>query len=189
MERQKPFDALLRQQIPPLRRYARSLTRNETRAEDLLQDCLTRAVAKQHLWQPGTNLRAWLFTIIHNQHVNMVRAGIREGIIAETDVSELANQIPDLAADASGGEIIRDLGKALAKLPKDQREVIRLVAWHGLSYQRAAELLGVPVGTIRSRLSRGRELLGKLLRHRRKEEAEDSARNPAEARPEDHRES
>ena len=74
------FARLLEAEIPRLRRYARALTRDVARADDLVQSCLTRAVAKQHLWQPGTDLRAWLFTILHNQHVNDVRRSVREGI-------------------------------------------------------------------------------------------------------------
>src|ERR1700720_2608028 len=73
------FAQLLEVEIPRLRRYARALTRDLTRADDLVQSCLTRAIAKQHLWQPGTDLRAWLFTILHNQHVNDVRRSVREG--------------------------------------------------------------------------------------------------------------
>ena len=73
------FARLLEAEIPRLRRYARALTRDVARADDLVQSCLTRAVAKQHLWQPGTDLRAWLFTILHNQHVNDVRRSVREG--------------------------------------------------------------------------------------------------------------
>ena len=74
------FARLLEVEIPRLRRYARALTRDVARADDLVQSCLTRAVAKQHLWQPGTDLRAWLFTILHNQHVNDVRRSVREGV-------------------------------------------------------------------------------------------------------------
>jgi RNA polymerase sigma-70 factor (ECF subfamily) len=70
---------LLTPQIPRLRRYARSLTRDLSRAEDLLQSCLVRALEKGHLWEPGTDLRAWLFTIMHNQHVNDIRRRVREG--------------------------------------------------------------------------------------------------------------
>src|SRR6202040_4231021 len=73
------FAPMLEAQIPRLRRYARALTRDFSRADDLVQNCLTRAVAKQHLWQYGTDLRAWLFTILHHQHVNDVRRSIREG--------------------------------------------------------------------------------------------------------------
>src|ERR1700720_3346649 len=74
------FARMLEAEIPRLRRYARALTRDVVRADDLVQSCLTRALTKQHLWQPGTDLRAWLFTILHNQHVNDVRRSIREGI-------------------------------------------------------------------------------------------------------------
>src|SRR4051794_35559737 len=74
------FGKLLESQIPRLRRYARALTRDTVRADDLVQDCLVRAVAKSHLWQPGTDLRAWLFTILHNTHVNTVRKAVREGV-------------------------------------------------------------------------------------------------------------
>jgi DNA-directed RNA polymerase specialized sigma24 family protein len=73
------FTRLLEAEIPRLRRYARALTRDLTRADDLVQSCLTRALAKQHLWQPGTDLRAWLFTLLHNQNVNDVRRSMREG--------------------------------------------------------------------------------------------------------------
>ena len=74
------FARLLETEIPRLRRYARALTRDASRADDLVQSCLLRAVAKQHLWQPGTDLRAWLFTILHNQNVNDVRRSVREGV-------------------------------------------------------------------------------------------------------------
>ena len=95
------FARLLEAQIPRLRRYARALTRDVTRADDLVQACLTRAIAKQHLWEPGTDLRAWLFTILHNQYVNDVRRSAREGIAV--DMSEASpsmvvqsNAIPSL---------------------------------------------------------------------------------------------
>jgi RNA polymerase sigma-70 factor, ECF subfamily len=73
------FAQLLETEIPRLRRYARALTRDASRADDMVQSCLLRAVAKQHLWQPGTDLRAWLFTILHNQNVNYVRRSVRQG--------------------------------------------------------------------------------------------------------------
>src|SRR5215208_5639934 len=81
------FTKLLEAEIPRLRRYARALTRDVTRADDLVQSCLTRAVAKQHLWQPGTDLRAWLFTILHNQHVNEVRRSVREGVSVDAETA------------------------------------------------------------------------------------------------------
>src|SRR6202163_1880993 len=103
------FVQLLEMEIPRLRRYARALTRDVSRADDLVQNCLTRALAKQHLWQPGTNLRAWLFTILHNQNVNDVRRSIREGVtVAVEDVA------PDLtiAPNAGASLLLRDLERA-----------------------------------------------------------------------------
>ena len=153
------FVRLLEMEIPRLRRYARALTRDVSRADDLVQNCLTRALAKQHLWQPGTNLRAWLFTIQHHQHVNDVRRSIREGSHVMLDeASELtvqSNAIPTLQ--------LRDLAVALGKLQPEQRQVILLVGLEGMSYEEVASVLNVPVGTVRSRLSRGRDQLRRLM--------------------------
>jgi RNA polymerase sigma-70 factor (ECF subfamily) len=153
------FARLLEAEIPRLRRYARALTRNVTHADDLVQSCLVRGIAKQHLWQPGTNLRAWLFTIMHNQHVNNVRHSAREGITVD-----LADA-PTLTAEpvATTRLELRDLERALDKLPIEQREVILLVGLEGMAYEEVAEVLGVPVGTVRSRLSRGRDALRRLM--------------------------
>src|ERR1700675_1342931 len=112
-------------QIPRLRRYARALSRDVTAADDLVQDCLIRAVSKSHLWQEGTDLRAWLFTILHNQHIDDVRRAVRER---------------------------RDLERALAKLPDELRSTLLLVGMEGMKYDQAAAVLDVPIGTIRSRL-------------------------------------
>ena len=96
------FARLLEAEIPRLRRYARALTRDVSRADDLVQSCLTRAVAKQHLWQPGTDLPAWLFTILHNQYVNEVRRSIREGSHVRSAGADGAVQChPDAAAARS----------------------------------------------------------------------------------------
>src|SRR5437868_10866628 len=153
------FAGMLEIQIPRLRRYARALTRDFFRADDLVQSCLTRAVAKQHLWQYGTDLRAWLFTILHNQHVNDVRRSIREGTLVElADAPQLtvqSNAIPALQ--------LRDLETALGKLAPEQRQVILLVGLEGMAYDEVAAVLKVPVGTVRSRLSRGRDQLRRLM--------------------------
>ena len=153
------FGQMVEAEIPRLRRYARALTRDVVRADDLVQSCLTRAVAKQHLWQYGTDLRAWLFTIMHNQHVNDVRHGVREGISVEVgeapQLTVQSNAMPTLE--------LRDLERALAKLPHEQREVILLVGLEGMRYDQVAEILNVPIGTVRSRLSRGRDQLRMLM--------------------------
>ena len=146
-------------EIPGLRRYARALTRDLVEADDLVQDCLTRALGKLHLWQQGTDLRAWLFTILHNQYINHVRRAAREG--AAIGLSE---REPLLArAPQQGSRLdLRDLERAIAKLPSTQRSVILLVGLEGMSYGEVAAVLDVPVGTIRSRVSRGREALRRL---------------------------
>src|SRR5437764_1011370 len=154
------FARLLETEIPRLRRYARALTRDVTRADDLVQSCLTRAVAKQHLWQPGTDLRAWLFTILHNQHVNDVRRSVREGVsVAVEEMAPVLTVHPSAMAALQ----LRDLEAAIAKLPQEQRQVILLVGLEGMRYEEVAVVLGVPIGTVRSRLSRGRDQLRNLM--------------------------
>lgn len=154
------FALLLEVEIPRLRRYARALTRDVSRADDLVQSCLTRAVAKQHLWQEGTDLRAWLFTILHNQHVNDVRRSVREGISVAIEDAAPVLTVQPTAMDALQ---LRDLEAAIAKLSEEQRQVILLVGLEGMRYEEVAEVLGVPVGTVRSRLSRGRDQLRRLM--------------------------
>jgi RNA polymerase sigma-70 factor, ECF subfamily len=146
-------------QIPRLRRYARALTRGDvTAADDLVQDCLVRAVSKRHLWQEGTDLRAWLFTILHNQYVNQVRRAVREGTavaLSDTKTEPVLTRAPD--------QEVRDLERALAQLSDEQRSALLLVGMEGMNYDEAAAVLDVPVGTVRSRLSRGRAALRQLM--------------------------
>ena len=150
----------IEEEIPRLRRYARALTRDVTAADDLVQDCLTRALSKMHLWQEGTDLRAWLFTILHNQYVNHVRRAVREGAAVALSETE-----PLLTSPPNQGKRLelRDLDRAIAKLPEEQRSVLLLVGLEGMRYEEVAAILEVPVGTIRSRLSRGRETLRHLM--------------------------
>jgi RNA polymerase sigma-70 factor, ECF subfamily len=150
----------IEEEIPRLRRYARALTRDVNAADDLVQDCLTRALSKVHLWQKGTDLRAWLFTILHNQYVNHVRRAVREGSAVGLSASE-----PLLTTAPNQGKRLelRDLERAIAKLPEEQRAVLLLVGLEGMRYEEVAAVLDVPVGTIRSRLSRGREMLRHLM--------------------------
>ncbi len=154
------FGLLLEHEIPRLRRYARALARDASRADDLVQSCLARALAKSHLWQPGTDLRAWLFTILHNQHVNDVRRAVREGISIPVD-----DVAPVLTAPSTQGAALRlrDLERALDRLPEEQRQVLLLVGLEGMRYDEVAGVLSVPVGTVRSRLSRGRDMLRQLM--------------------------
>jgi RNA polymerase sigma-70 factor (ECF subfamily) len=150
---------LIAHEIPRLRRYARALVRSQETADDLVQDTLVRALSKLHLWQPGTDLRAWLFTLMHNQYVNFVRRAVREGtqtsIENAIDLGHQANQTTSLT--------LRDLQNALDRLPEEQRTVVLLIGLEGMRYEEVAEILNVPVGTIRSRLSRAREALREMM--------------------------
>src|SRR5215831_16565986 len=107
------FGRLLESEIPRLRRYARALTRNTNNADDLVQSSLVRALEKQHLWRPGSNLRAWLFTILHNQHVNDVRHALRQGSLAPVEDAEPA-WCAEPVAEASLE--LRDLQRAINTL-------------------------------------------------------------------------
>jgi RNA polymerase sigma-70 factor (ECF subfamily) len=161
-------------EIPRLRRYARALTRDVATADDLVQDCLTRALGKLHLWHEGTDLRAWLFTILHNQHVNHIRRAVREGAaVGLNDKEPLLSRAPQQGKSLE----LRDLERALAKLPEEQRSVILLVGLEGMRYEEVAAVLDVPVGTIRSRLSRGRETLRRLTGSVPDEDVERTAGN------------
>ena len=154
------FHRLIEEQIPRLRRYARALTRNPERADDLIQDTVVRALAKQDLWEPGTDLRAWLFTLMHNQNVNSVRRSLREG--TAVDVEQLSSALM-ATTDPTASRKLFELERALGQLPVEQREAILLVGLEGLAYEEAAAILGVPIGTVRSRLSRGRDSLRRLM--------------------------
>lgn len=144
-------------EIPPLRRYARALTGDATRADDLVQDTLERALGKWRLWRPG-NLRGWLMTMMHNQFVNDVR---RHSPIEYRDEDALPeSSVRDTLAN---GLALRDLDRALDALPPDQREVLLLVGLEDLSYQEVAAITGTPVGTVMSRLSRARTRLRAAL--------------------------
>jgi RNA polymerase sigma-70 factor (ECF subfamily) len=120
-----------------------------------------RAVAKQSLWQEGTNLRAWLFTLMHNQHVNDVRRNVRTG--QEIDIDSDGARSLRATTDPSGSRQLMELERALGQLAVEQRQVILLIGMEGMSYEEAASICAVPVGTIRSRLSRGRVALRQLL--------------------------
>jgi RNA polymerase sigma-70 factor (ECF subfamily) len=150
----------IEEEIPRLRRYARALTRDINAADDLVQDCLTRALSKVHLWQSGTDLRAWLFTILHNQYVNHVRRAVREGAaVGLSDTEPMLTSAPNQGKRLE----LRDLERAIARLPEEQRSVLLLVGLEGMRYEEVAAVLDVPVGTVRSRLSRGREMLRQLM--------------------------
>jgi RNA polymerase sigma factor (sigma-70 family) len=143
--------------IPRLRRYARALVGERSSADDLVQDTLERAWAKLHLYRRGTDLRAWLFTVMHNVHVNRVRS-------TRTN-DPLEDEMPELAQRGTQPDalLMRDLDRAIARLPADQRAVLLLVTLEEMSYEEVARTLGIPIGTVMSRLSRAREKLRAMM--------------------------
>ena len=143
--------------IPRLRRYARALAGDRTAADDLVQDTLERSWSKLHLYRRGTDLRAWMFTIMHNIFVNQLRA-MRPSIPLEDEMPELTQ--PARETDTL---VLRDLDSAIRRLPPEQREVLLLVALEEMSYEEAADTLGIPIGTVMSRLARAREKLRAMM--------------------------
>jgi RNA polymerase sigma-70 factor, ECF subfamily len=146
-------------EIPRLRRFARSMVRDSAQADDLVQECLERALSRTHLWKPGTNLRAWLFTILRNLHINAIR---RRQNLVDIDGEGCGGigAVPGAQIDRLE---LRDLRRALQRLPAEQRQVVLLVGLEGSSYGEAAETLGISIGTVKSRLSRGRRVLRAMM--------------------------
>lgn len=148
--------ALILEQVPALRRYARALTGDRERADDLVQDTIARALSRLHLWRPAASIRPWLFTIMHNLFLNERRRSSRTvPLIGEAALAGIDR--------ADSRAVLDDLDRALGQLAEDQRAAILLVGVEELSYEQAARVLGIPIGTLMSRLSRGREQLRRLL--------------------------
>jgi RNA polymerase sigma-70 factor, ECF subfamily len=147
--------------IPRLTRFARVLTRDLVNADDLVQESLARALAKIHLWQSGTDLRAWLFTILYNQHVSHLRRATHEGNQVQLSERDGAPLEPSQGQRLE----LRDLERAINKLSNEQRSAILLVGVEEMPYDEAASFLNLPIGTVRSRVSRGRETLRSLTDH------------------------
>ncbi|HEY8606047.1 MAG TPA: sigma-70 family RNA polymerase sigma factor [Noviherbaspirillum sp.] len=147
------------QHLPRLRRYARALTGDSAACEDLVQDTVERALARAELFRPGSRLDAWLLSVMHNLFVSQMR---RDALLPQADDDSTAAETPVRGTESDGLEV-RDLDRALAQLPPWQREVLLLISLEEFSYEEAAHILGVPVGTVMSRLARGRERLRAIL--------------------------
>lgn len=145
-------------EIPRLRRYARALLGDDGEADDLIQDTLERALARLPQWRDGESPRKWLFSILHNLHVDGLRRKSRRP--PHVGLESLGIEASAPAADGASG---RDLDRALQLLKVEQRQVVLLVGLEGLTYAETAEVLDIPVGTVMSRLARGRERLRTLL--------------------------
>lgn len=146
---------LIAREIPRLRRYALTLVNEPETADDLVQDTLERAIRKRGQWRQRGAIRSWLYRILYNIFVNKCAANAKHnGNVGLDDA-------PQLSAQAAQEDQLhcRDIAQAMQRLPHDQRAAIALTAVEGLSYDEAAEVLEIPIGTLRSRLSRGREAL------------------------------
>ena len=148
------------EQIPALRRYARALTGDSWVADDLVQDTLERACSKWRLWAAGSDLRAWLFTVMHNLFANQLRRAGRQAPAGTLDIDDLSHE---LAAPNDDPGPALDLQRCLLRLPPEQRAVLLLVSLEDMSYAEVAKIIGVPIGTVMSRLSRARSRLQTLL--------------------------
>jgi RNA polymerase sigma-70 factor (ECF subfamily) len=153
-----PDDQQLLSWVPRLRRYARALAGNRDDADDLVQDTLERAWAKSALWRGVADMRGWLFSIMHNLHVD----GVRRPRLATQSIDD---DTPEIAMAPAQGErlAVLDLQAALDQLPVEQKEIVLLVALEDMAYADVAKALGIPIGTVMSRLSRGRERLRALM--------------------------
>ncbi len=149
------FDAL-EDHMPALRRFAQSLTKSAHEADDLVQDSLERAMTRWHLFEQGTNLRAWLFTICRRLFLNNCRRTSTRGVHVEYEDVRMA--IPVKAAQESAMEL-NDVKAAFASLPMKDKVILSLVTMEGLKYEEAAKILDLPIGTVRSRVSRARSRL------------------------------
>lgn len=156
--------------IVDLRRYATALLGSTGEADELVQDCLLRALARQHFWTRIRDMRAYLFAILHNAYIDRLTTSRRRGAVVGLDGDKLqdgrAGEVPSRLAQPAGQLVSLELGdvvRAIAALPFEQREVVLLVGLEGLSYQAVADIVGVPVGTVMSRLSRGRAALHQMV--------------------------
>lgn len=145
--------------IPHLRAFARSLTGSADTADDLVQDTIARALRAQHQYKPDTNLKAWLFTILRNQHISTMR----RARISSTCIDDCPESLMSVPASQSSHMQLQDVQRAMMKLTLEHREALLLIGAAGVSYEEAAAICGCPVGTVKSRLSRARRELLELL--------------------------
>jgi RNA polymerase sigma-70 factor, ECF subfamily len=153
----------LMEHVPRLRRYARALVNNRDLADDLVQDTLERALSRTKMFEAGTDLRAWLFTIMHNVFVNQIRKASARAVHVSVDSNEMNESEFAVASTSMHSLDMRDLDFALQRLPDEQREVVLLIGLEEMTYGEVARALDIPVGTVMSRLSRGRERLRLLM--------------------------
>lgn len=149
------FKQELRDALPGLWRYAFALTRDRSRADDLVQDCAERALRKRHLWQEDRPIRPWLAKMVLNIHRNTIARTKGKTFVDYTEMEPLQYAAPS----SEQGLIVRDMLRRVQDLPVEQRDTLLLVVIDGLSYAETADVLDVPIGTVMSRLSRARAAL------------------------------
>lgn len=158
------FRFQLTQELPHLRRFARALSGDAALADDLVQDCVERALNKSHLYDPARPLRAWLYAVLRNLFISGLRRDGRSNIVKTVDdLQDGEDAVPPGQEDRLSASLVAE---ALNRLPPQQREVIVLVGLEEMSYRDVAEIVGVPIGTVMSRLSRAREALRNILEER-----------------------
>jgi RNA polymerase sigma-70 factor (ECF subfamily) len=162
MDRNLPFEDGLTALLPRLRRFAHALSRNSADADDLTQATIERALRSKSHWEPGTRLDSWLYRIMRNLWIDTVRGrGRREDLHTPVEEAERIGEDPRAAMEAA-----IDLNRAMAamqRLPEDQREIVALILIEGFGYRECSEILGLPIGTVSSRLVRGRNALLQMM--------------------------
>lgn len=161
MNNEEDFKRSMVEKLPILTRYARKLTRSVDEGDDLIQSTIARALTKRHLFAIDSNMRSWLFSIMHNEYVTVIRRNVIRGLPQDLE----HNNKLELGIKPSQEDALRmrDMQRALERLNPLTRKIILMVGRDGFSYRRVAELLNMPEGTVRPRLSRGRETLRRLM--------------------------
>ena len=153
------FYAELTQCLPHMRSFARYLCRRDDLADDLVQDAVVRASMAAHQFNPGTNFKAWIFTIMHNLNISSYRR--RRPVVVSSELVD--NSLCQIAPNQIDSLVLRDVDRAVRKLPSAQRKALILVVVHGLSYEDAARVCSCAVGTVKSRVGRARAALQEML--------------------------
>lgn len=153
------FASMIEHEIPRMRQHARILIKDHADSEELVHDAIVRAMSRAHLWHQGSNLRTWLFTILYHEHINNLRRSSRKGVLVPLDKAIGIGQPPSQLATIELGELRR----ALHGLTDKQRSVLVLITLDGMNYAQVAGRCRIPVGTVRSRLSRARQQLRSMI--------------------------
>ena len=142
-----------------IRRYARRISRDQADADDLVQECLTRALSRQHVWSEVRDVRAYLFTMLRHAHIDLAFRNRRDGVLSSL---EEMNGDPPCGPTQQQALLLRDVGRSLEALSNERRRILLLVGLEGMTYQEVADVIGIPIGTVMSRLARARATLRRI---------------------------